>query len=206
MNTYENTKLQRDLVSYLKDVADGLSCFHSRGICHADVKKNNMLVDETYMASICNFGYDQKPLLLIDYYGVPATCCPPEANHMIEGPAIVDGFQLDQYTLDIISIGNVHLRSLIRTVGQKDPLKFNWSLDAYPMLCLKLCKLLFQSFGWDRAHDVQNIIFFDAGCIKCAQISYMPCSVKESGSVWMLNVQALREKIKKSQEDEIWLK
>lgn len=58
-------------VSYLKDVAEGLSYLHNSGICHADLKSNNILNDAADRASICDIGFAQKSQLLIENYGVP---------------------------------------------------------------------------------------------------------------------------------------
>lgn len=68
INFRKDTRGFKRTVSYLKDMASGLSHMHSREICHADVKTINVLIDETDKASICDFSYAQKPLLLIDNY------------------------------------------------------------------------------------------------------------------------------------------
>lgn len=54
--------------SYLTDVIHGLSYMHSNGICHGDLKIDNILIDNNDIAAIADFGYSQKPLLYIERY------------------------------------------------------------------------------------------------------------------------------------------
>lgn len=72
--------------------------------------------------------------MLIDNYDVPATYCPSEAKQMTENRALVNGFQLDQYIVGILTLKMFTCHSLIRTIRQKDPQKFNWLSDVYPVL------------------------------------------------------------------------
>lgn len=196
----------RRTVSYLKDVADGLSYLHRRGICHADIKANNILIDETDKASICDFGYAQKPLLLIDNYGVPAMYCPPEAKQITEGRTYVDGFHLDQYTLGILAVEIFTFLSLIRIAGQKDPLKIKWSTDIYPVLFdilqPKRFKVLvgtahmMSSISSSSVLDILNVI----KALICLDPS------KRATVFDALKYRLFGGKIKKSQVDEMWIK
>lgn len=54
--------------SYLTNVIHGLTYMHSNGICHADLKIDNILIDDNDVAAIADFGYSQKPLLYIERY------------------------------------------------------------------------------------------------------------------------------------------
>ena len=91
-----------------KKILDGVKAIHEIGICHRDLKMNNILVDEYYNPRICDFGFatetqgENGPIKLTEYLGTE-NYAPPEIFE--EKP--YDGIKADIFSLGVILLNIV---------------------------------------------------------------------------------------------------
>ena len=93
-NTYFDEKLGK-LIFY--KILKGIQAIHEDGICHRDIKPQNILFDEDFNIKICDFGYStHNDENLTDLVGTPSYATPEFLN---EEP--YDGFKADIFSLGV---------------------------------------------------------------------------------------------------------
>ena len=94
------------MAAYLfKKFLEGLQAVHSAGLCHRDIKCENVLFDEEYILKIMDFGfagpisgkYLNKPGKLFSILG---TCFAPELNYPSQNG--YDGKKVDIFNAGVI--------------------------------------------------------------------------------------------------------
>ena len=100
-----------------KKILEGVQAIHKSGICHRDLKMNNILLDEFYNPKICDFGFATEtqgknglPKKLTQYLGTP--------NYA--APEMYDEKPYDGIKADIFSLGVILLNIVICNIGFKD--------------------------------------------------------------------------------------
>lgn len=125
---------------------------------------------------------------------------------MTEGRAFVDGFYLDQYALGILALEMFTYHSLIRIVRQKDPLKCNWSSDVYPVLFDILQPNRFKVLV-GTGHMMSNVPSSSMPDVLDVIKSLICLDPSKRATVFDVSMHKLfGGKIKKPQENEIWMK
>lgn len=119
-------------VSWMKNVISAVAYLHQRGICHLDVKSNNILIDVFEEALLTDFGFATKPLALVDSYGTPSLYRPPEAIDTSAGLSLVDGFALDKWAVGTLAVQVFTYFALLRISSPEN--NINWARNVYPVL------------------------------------------------------------------------
>lgn len=119
-------------VSWIKNVISAVAGLHQQGICHLDVKSNNILIDDFDEALLTDFGFATKPLALVDSYGTPSLYRPPEAIDTAAGLSLVDGFALDKWAVGTLAVQIFTYFVLLRVPCPEN--NINWARDVYPAL------------------------------------------------------------------------
>ena len=94
-----------------KKILDGVQAIHESGICHRDLKMNNILVDEFFNPKICDFGFATEtqgkngPLKLTEYLGTTNYAAP----EMYENKPY-DGVKADIFSLGVILLNIVRCK------------------------------------------------------------------------------------------------
>ena len=79
-------------------ILKGIQSFHNMGICHRDIKIQNILLDENYSPKICDFGFATKNTgNLNDDLGSPYHRAPEIIRHKS-----YDGFKVDIFSLGVV--------------------------------------------------------------------------------------------------------
>ena len=95
----------------LFDIINAVSAMHSRGICHKDIKPDNILLTgDKYDLKLCDFGYSEsfldsnnKKIKLRKFFGTPG----------FYAPEVGENIPFDGEKADIYSIGNTIFSLLI---------------------------------------------------------------------------------------------
>lgn len=100
LNNYINSYLGGFKEKYCKfifyKILQGIKVIHDNGICHRDIKVDNILLDEEYNIKICDFGFSSyNSKFLEEYLGTK--------KYM--APEIVKGLEYDGIKADIFSLG-----------------------------------------------------------------------------------------------------
>ena len=78
-------------------ILKGIQAIHEAGICHRDIKPQNILFDKDFNIKICDFGYStHNDENLTDLVGTPSYGAPEILN---EEP--YDGFKADIFSLGV---------------------------------------------------------------------------------------------------------
>ena len=127
-----NTGLSEDSCKILLfDIVNAVSAMHSRGICHKDIKPDNILLTgDKYYLKLCDFGYSEsfldsnkKKIKLKKYFGTSGFYA-PEVGELIP---------FDGEKADIYSIGNT-IFSLLIGVKIFDRTQYNFGFDLYKLI------------------------------------------------------------------------
>ncbi len=85
--------------TYFVQLLDAIECMHLAGICHLDIKPDNILLDENYSVKLSDFGLSlevfDKPMM----NGVAGT--PPYFSPEMHRNLRYDGFQADLFALGV---------------------------------------------------------------------------------------------------------
>ena len=98
---------------FFKKILEVIQAIHESGICHRDLKMNNILVDEFFNPKICDFGFATEtqgkdgPKLLTEYLGTP--------NYA--APEMYEAKPYDGVKADIFSLGVILLNFVMRNIG-----------------------------------------------------------------------------------------
>ena len=81
-------------------ILKGIQACHNAGVCHRDLKMQNILVDENFNPKICDFGFATKnDHLLSEYLGTRAYAAPEVLRNKP-----YDGFKADIFSLGVVLI------------------------------------------------------------------------------------------------------
>ena len=176
-------------------ILKGLEAIHISGICHRDLKMDNILMDQFYNPKICDFGLSTELRgkdgsgILNDYVGTEKYC-PPE---------ILKGIPYNGVKADVFSLGVV---LLIITVGHFGFVKPFKSEKHYKYIYNKNFHKYWKEIGCDEQtldEDLKNLYL--------KMVSYKPKdrpTIREIfESSWMKEIENLNEKEYKDLEKKV---
>ncbi|KAG8188342.1 hypothetical protein JTE90_026959 [Oedothorax gibbosus] len=121
----------KDIKQYMLDALSGLEYLHHLGMCHLDIKADNILIGK-HGAVLCDFGFVAKSKGLINKdFSPPIFYRPPEAS-VSNGimAKIPDGKAVDLWEFGVM-MSEIFMRSpLVRSKVQGK----NWKKTTYPIL------------------------------------------------------------------------
>ena len=106
----EKSILQQDengltrALRWLTGILEGVSYLHQQSLCHLDLKDSNVLINDSDVAVITDFGSLTRSYSGVDTYVSPLICRPPEAWQAPDNiKTTVDGYKYDMYTIGILA-------------------------------------------------------------------------------------------------------
>ena len=110
-------------------ILKGVQAFHNAGICHRDLKLDNILLDKDFNPKICDFGFaTYNTGKLTDYLGTQNYAAPE-----VLSKNVYDGYKADIYSLGIILFHLVTCKPCFAFAGIKN--------DLYKLIAIKHYKL-----------------------------------------------------------------
>ena len=98
-------------------ILKGIQACHKKGICHRDIKMNNILIDSNFTPKICDFGFaTENNNHLTEYLGTE-DCAAPEIWLNIP----YDGFKADIFSLGVVLINITTCKRGFKKAIQNDP-------------------------------------------------------------------------------------
>lgn len=132
----QNEELFELTIDWMRDIINGLSCLHESGMCHLDLKSDNILITYDFKAVISDFSVLTEANEKIDGYVLPKYYRPPEAwSNVVEARPKVDGALFDVWSIGMIIFYCFSNRDIERQLwGRRD-----WMVDVYPLMynCLQ---------------------------------------------------------------------
>lgn len=161
-------------------ILKGIKSIHDVGICHRDLKLENILVDENYTPKLCDFGFaTYNTSQLTDFLGTPIYTAPE-----IHGFKKYDGLKADIFSLGVVLFYLITGKVGFKTATNKDPL--------YRLIIIK-----HYSYYWKLVHNEIKPLSEELKNLYIKMISYNP---KERPSVdeilndnWLKEIRELNE-------------
>ena len=92
------------LVSWLEGTGNGTEYLHRQKLCHLDLKLGNIMISDSCIPVINDFGSLTNTDASTENYVSPFIYRPPEALIKDGTKALVNGFKYDVYTFGILAI------------------------------------------------------------------------------------------------------
>ena len=91
-------------VGWIKDMFQGLDYLHLYGMCHLDLKIDNLLITAKNIAVICDFSALDKADKPTNKYALPQYYCPPEAwpESLHDEHPPVNGVEFDVWSAGMV--------------------------------------------------------------------------------------------------------
>ena len=173
-------------------ILKGVQAFHNAGICHRDLKLENILLDKDYNPKICDFGFaTYNTGNLSNYLGTQNYSAPEILSHK----------EYDGYKADIFSLGVI----LFHLVACKPCFAFaHIKNDLYKLIAIKHYKLF-----WDKIWKIIKGVSKEFKNLYNKMIAYKPYERPNIEEIlnheWMKEINDLNKEQYEELENEIRL-